>query len=143
VGLVRFWPGGDLPAGLVAVGDVVLTAAGEEPRLGDGDRFGDGDGDGMSAGAGAGREGAAVAAPAAPVVARAWLALTGAHGMNGALGPPSSPTAATARQMIRTAAAQIPARRIRRRRRPDRSAKTGVWVDAGFPAGDHRCPRSG
>jgi hypothetical protein len=49
------------------------------------------------------------------------------HGMIEARGPPSRPTAITTRHASKTAPAPRPSRRIRRRRRPETSANTGVW----------------
>jgi hypothetical protein len=135
----RLRPGGVLLPRLVTGVGLVLTA-GEEDRGEDRGALDEAAGDtevpgaGMITGLGTGwlapapasPEGFTWGAPEAP-------ASRPGHGMNDALGPPSSPTAITARQADSPAHTPSPSRRIRFRRRPETSVNTGAWP-AGGPA---------
>lgn len=129
----RLRPGGVLVARLVtglAAGDEPVADADGGELAPDEDRPGEGDnaGDGRIAGSGAGwvvpasPNGCALveAAPEVP-------ASRPDQGMNEPRGPPSRPTAITARHASKEAPAPRPSRRIRRRRRPEMSANTGAW----------------
>jgi len=136
-----------LPARLVTT-EAGLPADGEaepgEERAGPADGAGDG-GLGLLAGsrpgngAGAGVAGEDLALPAAPGGSEKVPALPLLHGRTGTLGPPSRPTAITIKQASSATPAPTPSRRIRRRRRPDRSVNTGGPSVAGGFRGGGRC----
>jgi hypothetical protein len=122
---------------LVADGLGLPLARGVAEPEGDGDPEEDGEPgrpgwlepvDGIGAGEGTGVAGgrAAPPRPAVPAEPCAPGEAAPAHGMIEAPGPPSRPTAITARQISSTTAAPAPHCRIRRDRRPDRSVNTGL-----------------
>jgi hypothetical protein len=123
----RLRPGGVLLAWLVTGAGLVL-AAGDELAPGEG-RTGEWDSAGDGRVAGFGADGAVPASPEVCALAEAGLDVPASRpdqGMNEPPGPPSRPTAITARHASKVTPAPRPSRRIRRRRRPEMSANTGA-----------------
>jgi len=123
------WPDGVRPAGFVGAGVAEALGLGDGCRPADGDGRGSavGDGDRVSAAAPAdGAEDPAWPAPVCPAPCWAPAGRGSAQEMNGAFGPPASPTVIRASAAAMATPAPTPNRRIFLRRRPDGSANTDL-----------------